>query len=200
MTESEILEEFKYRYINTKTNNYIFCGVQDFKILDNIPDVCNLSIAESNVDIKCALNIKIDFKEVNVKDILTYTLQLLKKLKLLDVFFDYTLEFNNKFDLLRFQNVLRNYGRVVQFVFYNVEELDMEEQLLFNEIYYFNSIFFNANSFIKGNNFQTYFLINERVLDNRENYTKIKMVERNKEINTKEENKQLKKSIEGKLK
>ena len=44
-----------------------------------------------------------------------------------------------------------------------------------NEIYYFNSIFFNANTFIKGNNFQTYFLSGERVLDNRENYTKINL-------------------------
>jgi len=45
--------------------------------------------------------------------------------------------------------------------------------MLFNEIYYFNSIFFNANTFIKGNNFQSYFLSNGKVLDNRENYTKI---------------------------
>lgn len=178
MTEREILEEFKHRYLNLKTNNYIFCEIDDFKILDNIPDRCSISIAESSIDIEYALNIKIDLKEVNVKDILSYTLQLLKKSSLLDANLDYTLEFNNKFDLLRFQNVLHNYGIVVQLIFYNVEDLDLEEQMLFNEIYYFNSIFFNANSFIKGNNFQSYFLSNERVLDNRENYTKIKMVKR----------------------
>lgn len=45
--------------------------------------------------------------------------------------------------------------------------------MLFNEIYYFNSIYFNANSFIKDDNFQSYFLSKDRVLDNRENYTKV---------------------------
>lgn len=178
MTEKEILEEFKYRYINLKTNNYIFCEVNDFKILDSIPNICDISIPESSIDIEYALNIKIDLKEVNVKDILSYTLQLLKESSLLDVTLDYTLEFNNKFDLLRFQNILHNYGIVVQLIFYNLEELELEDQMLFNEIYYFNSIFFNANSFIKDNNFLSYFLSNERVLDNRENYTKIKMVNR----------------------
>lgn len=178
MTEREILEEFKYRYLNTKTNNYIFCRLDNFKMLNCIPDRCSISIAERDIDIECAQNIKIDLAEVNVKDILTYTLDLLKKLSLLDVTLDYTLEFNNKFDLLKFQNVLRNYGIVVQLIFYNIEKLNLEEQMLFNEIYYFNSIFFNANSFIKGNNFQSYFLSNERVLDNRENYTKIKIIKR----------------------
>lgn len=47
--------------------------------------------------------------------------------------------------------------------------------MLFNEIYYFNSIFFNANSFIKDSNFKSYFLTGGRVLDNRENYTKVKL-------------------------
>ena len=42
MTEKEILEEFKYRYINLKTNNYIFCEVNDFKILDSIPNICDI--------------------------------------------------------------------------------------------------------------------------------------------------------------
>lgn len=178
MSEKEIIEKFKHRCLNLKTNNYIFCEVDNFTILDNIPDVCSISITESNINIEYALNIKIDLKMVNVRNILSYTLQLLKKLSLLDVTLDYDLEFKNKFDLLKFQNVLYNYGRIVQLIFYNLEELDLNEQLLFNEIYYFNSIFFNANSFIKSNNFQSYFLSNEKVLDDRENYTKIKTVKR----------------------
>jgi len=175
MLEEEIIQEFKHRYLNLKTNNYIFCKFDNFDILDNIPDRCSISIAESNVDIEFAQNIKIDLREVNVRDILSYTLQILKGLSLLDVTLDYPLKLNNKFDLLKFQNVLHNYGVIVQLIFYNVEELDLEDQMLFNEIYYFNSIFFNANAFIKDGNFQSYFLSNERVLDNRENYTKIKL-------------------------
>lgn len=178
MTEKEILEEFNYRYLNSKTNNYIFCDVDDFTILDKIPDKCSVSLSENDVNIDYAQNIKIDLREVNVRDLLTYILQTLKESVLLDVFFDYILEFNNKFDLLRFQSILRDYNIIVQLIFYNVEELSLEEQILFNEIYYFNSIFFNVNSFISGNNFKTYFLDNERVLDNRENYNKIKLVRR----------------------
>lgn len=178
MLEQEILEEFRYRYLNLKTNNYIFCMLDDFGILDNIPDRCRISIAESNVNITYAKNIKIDLAEVNVRDILTYTLQLLKKASLLDINLEYVLEFNDKFDLLKFQSILHYYNIIVQLIFYNVEELELKDQMLFNEIYYFNSIFFNANSFIKNNHFQTYFLSNGRVLDDRENYEKIKIIKR----------------------
>lgn len=174
MLEKEILEEFKHRYLNSKTNNYIFCKLDNFSLLENIPDRCNISIEESNVNIEYAKNIKIDLKKVKVRDILSYVLQALKN-ESLDDTLDYNLEFNNNFDLLKFQNILRKQDIIVQLIFYNIEELDLEEQMLFNEIYYFNSYYFNANSFIKGNNFQSYFLINERVLDNRENYTKIKL-------------------------
>lgn len=178
MSEKEILELFRYRYLNSKTNNYIFSEIEDFGILKSIPDSCMISISEYNLDIDRAINIKIDLKEVNVRDILTYSLNILKEFKLLDIFFDYTIDFNNKFDLLKFQYVLRNYDRIVQLIFYNIDKLSLEEQMLFNEIYYFNSVYFDANTFIKENNFQSYFLIGDRVLDNRENYTKIKIVKR----------------------
>ena len=65
---------------------------------------------------------------------------------------------------------------MVQIVFYNVDKLSMEEQMLFNELYYFNSMYFNVKTFTKNDNFITYFLSSERVLDNRENYTKIKLL------------------------
>lgn len=178
MTEKEIISLFKYRYFNTKTNNYIFSELDDFSIVDKIPKKCNIKIAESDFSIDCAINIKIDLSKIEFKDILTYILNTLKEYSLLDETIDYTLDFNNKYDLLTFQKTLRNYGIVVQLIFYNLEELELEDQMLFNEIYYFNSIFFNANSFIKDRNFKSYFLSNERVLDNRENYTKIKIVNR----------------------
>lgn len=178
MTEQEILENFRYRNLNLKTNNYIFCGANDLSILDKIPSVCSISSTESDIDIDYAINVKIDLEEVNVKDVLSYTLQALKDLSLLDVTLDYNLEFNNKFDLIKFQNVLYNYGKVVQMIFSNVEELDIKEQMLFNEIYHFNSIYFNANSFIKNNNFQSYSLNNGQVLDDREDYTKVNVIKR----------------------
>lgn len=178
MSEKEILELFRYRYLNSKTNNYIFSEIKNFDILKSIPDNCIISISECNLDIDKAINIKIDLEEIEVKDILKYSLNVLKELKMVDRFFEYDVDFNNKFDLLKFQSVLRNYNRIIQLIFYNIDKLSLEEQMLFNEIYYFNSVYFDANTFIKENNFQSYFLSGDRVLDNRENYTKIKMVNR----------------------
>ena len=176
MTENEILKEFNSRYLNSKTNNYIFCEMENFNMLDSIPDFCNIRMDDCDTNIEYANNIKIDLKKVEVKDILTYILNMLKEKSLLDITLDYNLEFNNKFDILKFQSILRNYNRIVQLIFYNVEELDLENQMLFNELYYFNGLYFNINSFIKDNNFKTYFLKYDRVLDNRENFTKIKKV------------------------
>jgi|GEM_PF-5145798 len=173
MNEKEVIEIFKQRFLNYKTNNYIFSRTDNFSILDEITDRCSISTPENNIDIDYANNIKIDLDEVNIKDILSFTLEVLKKSKLIDIYLDYPLEFNSKFDLLKFRNILNSYNRVVQLIFYKVERLSLEEQMLFNEIYYFNSIYFNANSFIKDDNFQSYFLSKDRVLDNRENYTKV---------------------------
>ena len=180
MSEQEIIRLFNDRYLNSKTNNFIFAGIDDFSILDHIPDQCCISTPENDIDIDFAQNIKIDLAEVNVKDILSYTLEKLKKSSLLDTTLDYTLDFHSKFDLLKFQGLLHTYGIVVQLIFYNTEELSLENQMLLNEVYYFNSIFFNANTFIRENNFQTYILTKERILDNRENYTRIKLVKRNR--------------------
>ena len=180
MLEKEIIEKFNYRYLNVKSNNYIFYDFENLGILDKLPDKCNIDIVEIDTDIKVAQNIKIDLKKVKVKDILSYALNILKDRKLLEIDIS-ELELNDKFDLLRFQRILRDNGIVVQFIFYNIEELNIEEQMLFNEIYYFNSIYFNANSFIKNANFQTYFLKENRVLDDRENYTKISVEEYEKD-------------------
>lgn len=176
MKEEEIIEQFRQRYINSKVNNYIFTGIDNFKILDSIPNKCDIILPDNDIDVPFAENIKIDFQEVDVKNILSYTLNLLKRQLLLDPFFDYTLDFKNKFDLVRFQSVLRRYNRIVQLIFYNLEELSLEEQMLFNEIYYFNTIFFTANSFINGRHFQSYTLSNGRILDDRENYERVKLL------------------------
>lgn len=177
MTEKEILEEFNHRYINSKTNNYIFTGINNFEILNNMPKICDVTIYENDVNIDYAYNILVDLQEVEVKNILTYILNDLKNKHLLDKNLDYEVEFKNKFDLLKFQTVLSKYNKMVQIIFYNIENLSMEEQMLFNELYYFNSMYFDVNTFIKENNFKTYFLNDDRVLDGRENYEKVKLVE-----------------------
>lgn len=175
MTKEEILYLFKQRYLNSKTNNYIFTNNSNFDILKEIDNKCSISTFENDINIDFAENIKINLNEIDVKDILSYTLNLLKEKSLVDIYFDYTLNFNNKLDLLKFQQVLYSYNKIVQLIFYNLNEMSLQDQMLFNELYYFNSIFFNINSFIKENDFKTYSLNRKKILDNRENYMKIKI-------------------------
>lgn len=178
MEKEEILRIFKDRELNCKNNNYIFSNMNNFDLLKGIPDFCFVTLSDNYLDIGFAKNVLIDLNMVPINDILTYTLEELKETKLLGTFFEYKLDFSNKFDLIKFKNTLSNYRRIVQMIFYNIENLSLEEQMLFNELYYYNCIYYNANTFIKDENFQTYFLGTKRVLDDRENYTKVKMINR----------------------
>ncbi len=176
MLEKDIIKTFNFRELNSKTNNFIFSEIDNFEIIDKISNECWISTPENDIDVSFAKNIKIDLAKIRVEDILSYTLNILKELSLIDVYFDYFLDFYNKSHLLKFRNVLHNYNIVCQLIFYNLEKLTLEEQMLFNEIYHFNSIFFNSSSFIKDDNFQTYLLTNGRGLNDKEHYTKIKLL------------------------
>ena len=178
MTIDELLTYLKSRQLNNKTNNIIIVADELNTLIDDIPNATSISFIDDNIDVDVALNIKIDLSKVSVKDILTYALSYLKQLKLVDEYFDCTLPFNNKFDIVKFRSILQNYNRVVQLVCYSIEGLTIEEQLLFNELYYYNSpfgTFFIVISLIK-DNFKTYFLTQDRVLDDRENYQKYKII------------------------
>ncbi len=175
MTIDELLTYLKSRQLNSKTNNMIIVGDELNKIINDIPDVTGISFIDDDIDVDVALNIKIDLSKVSVKDILTYSLSYLKQLKLVDEYFDCILPFNNKFDILKFRSILKKYNRVVQLVCYSIENLSIEEQMLFNELYYYNSPFFIVISLIK-DNFKTYFLTQDRVLDDRENYQKYEII------------------------
>ena len=185
----EVINIFISRTLNIKNNNYIFTNVSDMGFLKQIPSICQIDFDKTALDfnIREALNIKIDLNQIKIKDILEYVLTYIENcLNIEDK--RSKIEFNNKFDLLKFQGKLRDLNVVVQLIVYNLDSLTMEEQMLLNEIYYFYSDYFNISAFIVDNYFQTHFLTSNRVLDNRENYTKIRVIEprlqlvRNKKI------------------
>ena len=176
MNDKKILTMFSDRTLGCSTNNYIFSLVDDFEVLDKIPSRCWIDLPEHNISINHSHNIKINLDEVFIEDILTYSLAYLKGLHLLDVYFDYNLDFDSKSQLFKFQNVLRKYNVISQLIFYNLEGLDKEYQMLINEIYSFNSVYFNASSFIKGDDFQTYSLFNGSRLEDGKDYTKVKLI------------------------
>ena len=176
--EDEILEIFNNRQLNYKTNNMIIVGDNLDKLLDNIPNSTSISFLDYDIDINYAINIKINLKEIRVNDILSKALDYLNTHNFLDVSFDYELPFTDKFSINKFRSILQNNNMAVQLIFYNLEILSKEEQMLFNELYYYNSAFFNVTSFTE-NGFSTYFLTQYRVLDDRENYQKYEVIKPN---------------------
>ncbi len=164
MNIEAIIATFTKRNLNIKTNNYIFTNINNLEFLEKIPPKCKIMVNgyELDLGIEEALNIKIDLSRIKVNEILSYVFQCIGV--------NEKLEFKHKFDLLPFQGKLRDLNIIVQLLFYNLENLTKEEQMLLNEMYYFYSDYFNVSSFIKETHFQTHFLSENRVLDNRENY------------------------------
>ena len=178
VTVEEILNCFKSRVLNSKTNNMIIIADDIDSLVDEIPYTTGIVSLDNYNDIDNAINIKIDLTRINLSNILTYSLNYLKDMNLIDNSLEYRLPFNNKFDINKFRIILQNNNRTIQLFFYNMEELSIEEQKLFNELYYYNSYdnnFFIINSLAKSD-FKTYSLNQNRVLDDRENYQKYKII------------------------
>ena len=175
MTIDELLSCFKRRVLNTKTNNMIIIANDIEELVDNIPDITSL---DNYNGIDNALNIKIDLAKINLNSILTYSLKYLKDKNLIDNSLEYRLPFNSKFDINKFRIILQNNNRMVQLFFYNIERLSIEEQKLFNELYYYNSYdnnYFNIITLAK-KDFKTYSLNQDRMLDDRENYQRCEII------------------------
>ena len=172
VTYDELLEYFKSRQLNAKTNNMIVIGNELNTLVGNIPNETNISFIDDDILIKHATNIKIDLTKIDVKDILIYVL---RQLKLVDD--NYNLSFDNKFVLLKFNSILQNNNRMIQLIFYHMDDLSIKDQMLLNELYYFksfNSQYFNVIS-LTNEKFKTYFLSKNRVLDDREDYQEYKI-------------------------
>ena len=169
MTIEEMKEMLHFREITSKHNNMIIVSNDSNELINAIPDLTGISFPDNNIDIEDAINIKIDLAEIALKDVLTYALNYLKNLKLVDVSFDYILPFKNSFSLNAFATVLHDYSRVVQLIFYNMEELSTEEQMLFNELYYYTSSYFSSVAITK-DDFKTYSLTQDRVINEGEHY------------------------------
>ena len=175
MTKEEITEIFNYRELNSKTNNMIIIGTDSRDLVESLPDTTDISFFKNSITIDTAINIKIDLTEINVKDILTYVLNYLKDLKLVDVSLDYTLPLTNMYDINKFITVLYNYNRVVQLILHNMEYLSEEEQKLLNELYYSNSPYFITISLTE-KGFITYRLNYNRVLKPTEHYQEYEII------------------------
>ena len=162
MTIDEILECFKERALNEKTNNMIIIGDNTKELIDSIPDITIISYRDDDIDIDEAYNIKIDLSKTSIKDIFKYALK-------------EEIPFDNKFSILKFCSVLSNSNKMIQLVLYNMDDISIEDQMILNELYYYNSSYYNVTS-VTNTNFKTYFLTENRVLDDRENFQKYEII------------------------
>ena len=176
MFYEEIIDCLLNKKINRRNNNLIIIGDESNKLLWDIPNTSNVYFYDFHVDTASAINIKIDLSKINVKDVLTYTLNYLKNNNIIYGLSNYSLPLNNQFDIYKFKGILSSFFVTIQLIFYNTECLTEEDQMLLNELYYFyNNPFFNVVSLTK-NDFNTYSLTKNRVLDNKKNYQKIELI------------------------
>ena len=97
MDIEEIIDIFTTRFLNVKTNNFIFTNVESMAFLPKIPPKCQITTGDTALDlgISEALNIQIDLSKVKVKDILSFVLQYLGE--------NTKMDFTQRLDLLRFK-------------------------------------------------------------------------------------------------
>ena len=160
MDYQDVINEFSKRELNEKTNNLIIIGDYFKELIDNIPNKCIIN------DNKEVLNIKINISQVGINNILSY---ILNKLNIKEL-----ISFNNLFDLIKFQKILSINNIYCQLIIYNLDILSIDDQMLLNELYYFYSENYNVTSIVN-KEFNTYFLRNGKVLDDRENFQKYRL-------------------------
>lgn len=176
---SEALTIFNSRELNTKTNNYIFTDLTKKKkqeLIAGIKREVIVPISLSSIISDMALlekgflvmnNIIIDLQKVSIKDILSYVLEVQG--------INSTLDFTSKLDLLRFRGILRSHNKSSSLILYNGEGILNADRKLLNEIYGFNTPFFNINDLLERTNLGTYETHSGRMLDSREDYTRIRI-------------------------
>jgi len=174
LTLEEIIDIFNKRELNSKCNNYIITDlntlarqvlIECIKKEIIVKKVDANLIEESDVVMN---NILVDLKMVAVKDLLSYLLECLNIPRSID--------FKDKFDLLKYRGFLRDYNKYSSIILYNSENLMDSERMLLNEIYGFNTNFFNVNDLTTEGSLRTYQTSSSLFLDGREDYTRIRLL------------------------
>lgn len=177
MTIDEIINLINYKELNRKTNNYIFKDLNKNEINKIITSTNKESIIENidnarneeiSFDVNNLINIIIDLNDVNYYDILNFALNALE--------IDEKINLETLRDLLKFKGILRKNKKAVQFLINNVNLLSKNDTKIFNQIMLLNTYFYNTIIF---NDLNTYETINKKILDGRENYTKVNILRLN---------------------
>ena len=179
--EAEIIEMITLRQINEKNNNFIIAGDSSKSILDAISDTSVATFIEDPNKTETLINIKIDLELIKIQDVFKYIISYLKGAGKIDLENQYHISFDNKIDIWRLDRILKKHNIFVQLIFYNVATLTIQEQELFNELYYYFSYNYFVVSLVN-DHFNSYFLANNRVLDDREDYQRLVLAKKRRKI------------------
>ena len=174
---NNIVKLLNNQKLNTKCNNYIFTGLNEvskqyilnnihsFSFIENIDEVKKNDTTFPNNKLQ---NIIINFKETKL-DIFNYALEKLKINK--------TIDFKKTYDILKFNSILRNNQKAIQFVMHNNKYLTKNKQTLINTLLWYNTYYFNNIILLEENEqLKTYQISKELMLENNENYIKQKIL------------------------
>ena len=176
MTKDEFIKEFHDRTLNIKNNNFIIIGknASDLSTLLEPTSKVHYNSFSSSCDhgIDTAYNIKVNLLDTNIHDLFKYTLKYLYALNIILSLNNYDLRFNRRIDVYRFDSILAKYNKMIQFIFYNFDNLSFDEQKLLNELYFYGSEYYNVTS-LANTDFVTYSVGDNLMLDSREDYNKL---------------------------
>lgn len=174
LTLEEIIRLFNERKLNTKCNNYIVTDLDvgtRQKIIEALEkEIIVKTLDNNSFDEKYVImnNIVVNLRDIPVRDLLSYLLYSLDIPK--------SIVFEDKFALLKYRGLLRNYGKCSAIILYNGEELGNKDRALLNDIYNFNTSFFNVNDLVL-NDFLSYCQTTSGIfLDSRDDYTRIRLL------------------------
>lgn len=174
---SEIIELLQKRSLNFKNNNYIITELTPEMrkiILDNT--INNKMLIENYDYIKeeyyisrepYLKNAVIDLSKIPVEDIFNLALDMLE-IK------DKVVNFEDWRSILKFRGLLKQYGKGIQFIFYNPGYVPKEKQILINSLFAISEYLYNSNFLLLENEkLSTYTYFNGKMLDSREEYMKL---------------------------
>lgn len=171
----DVLEIFNKRELNIKTNNYIVVGLDNIlrnKLMMGIEKEVPVSYIPDSFSFESSYptmrNIFVNLNDVPVSDILAFSLEKLG--------INNSIGFKSAVDLFRFRGILRSNGVCIAIIAYNSEGLSIGDRMILNELYTFNTSFFNINELLVQELLCSTELKNGRMLDDRENYTRIRII------------------------
>lgn len=176
MTLDEIIANLQQITLNSKTNNYIYTGLDDESLIAILRSIPRETIITNPDDlygevtnIKKLHNTIINFASVPYSNIFYWALYSLKDTKAPSL--------EDLRSIVRFRNILMEHEMGIQFIMFNLDHLKKSEQEMLNYLLYMNTYYFNIVMLLKEDEeLRSYQLPNGKMLDRREDYTKLQLI------------------------